>query len=89
MDDTKIGPRLTSTECVKMQAIDLAQKVMDMFEGVPSVVSINAMDICRVLIKEKDFNAISSRPFLPESLREISQFERELKSVPAETASCG
>jgi hypothetical protein len=69
-----------------MQAIDLAQKVMDMFEGVPSVVSINAMDICRVLIRERDFNAISSQPFLPESLQEISQFERELRSVPARIA---
>jgi hypothetical protein len=64
-------------ECVEMQAIELSQKIMGLLEESHSQVAINALDICRVLIREKDFNAISSRPVLFESPQETSQFERE------------
>jgi hypothetical protein len=74
-------------ECAEMQAVDLAQKIMGLLDEAPSTVSINALDICRVLMREKDFNAISSQRFLSESPQETSQFERELGLVAAETAS--
>jgi hypothetical protein len=53
-----------------MQSLDLAQKIMEMFGEVHSSVAINALDICRVLIRERDFNEISSKPFLHGSPQE-------------------
>jgi len=61
-----------------MQATELSQKIMALLEKSHSQVAINALDICRVLIREKDFNAISSRPTLSESPQETSQSGREL-----------
>jgi len=69
-----------------MQAIDLAQKVMGLFAGVHSQVAIDAMDICRVLIRERDFNEVSSRQYLSELPQEISQFDREPELTAAGTA---
>ena len=72
-----------------MQAIELSQKIMVLFEEAHSQVAINALDICRVLIRERDFNEISSRPFLSELPQETSQSERESESIVAEIASFG
>lgn len=56
-----------------MQAIELSQKIMTLLEEVHSQVAINVLDICRVLIREKDFNAASSR-VLSELPQETSRF---------------
>lgn len=41
-----------------MQAIELSQKIFSLLSDVHSDIAINALDISRVLIRERDFNAI-------------------------------
>ena len=60
-----------------MQAIEISQKIMVLLENIHSQVALNALDICRVLLREKDFNAISSQPVLSELPPETLQSERE------------
>lgn len=48
-------------ECVEMQAIELSQKMMVLLNDIHSEVAINAVDICRILIRERDFNSICSQ----------------------------
>lgn len=63
---------------LKMQTVDLSLKIMTLLDEVHSQIAINALDICRVLVREKDFNAIASlaQSGLPQ---ETSQFEPELR----------
>jgi hypothetical protein len=56
-----------------MQAIELSQKIMMLLEKTHSQVAFNALDICRVLIRERDFNEISSQIALSELTQETSQ----------------
>ena len=59
-----------------MQAIELSQKIIMLFSDVRSNVAINALDICRILIRERDFNEI------------CSQFSPDASKLPQESSRC-
>jgi hypothetical protein len=44
-----------------MQALDLSQKIMALLDETHSQTAINALDICRILIRERDFNEITAK----------------------------
>jgi hypothetical protein len=63
-------------ECAKMQAIETSQKIMVLLSDVHSEVAINALDVCKILIRERDFNLICSQSFPSE------------RKLPQESSQC-
>ena len=44
-----------------MQSIELAQQIISSIEEIPSITALTALDICRAVIKERDFISASSK----------------------------